>query len=129
MVTIYIKRYPLSLLTTLAIIVLSVMPFPEVKFAEDIPLADKWVHFVMYGFLSLVIWVERARKAVAPCNTWGYAITYGLLGSAFLGGVLELVQQYCTTTRNGDWWDFLADAIGAVLGSIVGSIIYRVIKK
>lgn len=131
MTTNCIKTYPLSLLTTLAIIILSVMPFPEIKMAQDIPLADKWVHFVMYGGLSLVVWFEMVRsenksgikKAAMQLLLWG------LVMPALLGGVLEFVQEYLTTTRSGDVWDFIADAIGAALGTILGLGVRMMVKK
>lgn len=131
MTTNCIKTYPLSLLTTLAIIILSVMPFPEIKMAQDIPLADKWVHFVMYGGLSLVVWFEMARsenksgikKAAMQLLLWG------LVMPALLGGILEFVQEYLTTTRSGDVWDFIADAIGAALGTILGLGVRMMVKK
>lgn len=131
MTTNCIKTYPLSLLTTLAIIILSVMPFPEIKMAQDIPLADKWVHFVMYGGLSLVVWFEMVRsenksgikKAAMQLLLWG------LVMPALLGGILEFVQEYLTTTRSGDVWDFIADAIGAALGTILGLGVRMMVKK
>lgn len=131
MTTNCIKTYPLSLLTTLAIIILSVMPFPEIKMAQDIPLADKWVHFVMYGGLSLVVWFEMVRsenksgikKAAMQLLLWGLAMP------ALLGGILEFVQEYLTTTRSGDVWDFIADAIGAALGTILGLGVRMMVKK
>lgn len=126
-----LKTYPLTLLTTLAIVLLSVLPFPEVPQLADIPLVDKWVHFVMYGGWSLVCWFEMARSERRTNHTkaTGWLLFYGLVCSALLGGVLELVQAYCTTTRSGDFWDFVADAIGAVLGTLVGAAIRMYIRK
>lgn len=120
MITNFLKTYLFSLVTTLAIILLSVLPFPEVKMAEDIPLADKWVHFVMYGFLSLVIWTEMAleERRTGTKKAAFRLLLWGLLLPALLGGVLELVQAYLTTTRSGEYWDFVADALGALLGSV-----------
>ncbi len=125
MITTCIKNYPLSLLTALAIIVLSVIPFPEIKMAEDIPLADKWVHFIMYGGLSLVVWFEMARreKKTKTKKAASLLLLWGLVLPALLGGVLEFVQEYLTTTRSGDFWDFVADAIGAVLGTVLGVLL------
>ena len=40
-----------------------------------------------------------------------------------MGGLLELLQSYCTTTRNGDWLDFLADGIGAIGICLVGTVV------
>ena len=48
---VYIRRHIFTLLTLLLIATLSLMPaqeFPE----TDIQFADKWAHWVMYGFLS-----------------------------------------------------------------------------
>ena len=39
-----------------------------------------------------------------------------------MGGVLELMQAYCTTTRNGDWLDFAANSTGVTIAGIVGLI-------
>ena len=129
MITTCIKSYPLSCVTALAIIVLSVIPFPEIKMAEDIPLADKWVHFIMYGGLSLVVWFEMARREqkAKTKKAASQLLLWGLVLPALLGGVLEFVQEYLTATRSGDFWDFVADAIGACLGTVVGVLIRKVI--
>ena len=127
MLTIWLKTYPLTLLTTLAIVLLSVLPFPDVPVVMEIPLADKWVHFVMYGGLSLVCWFEMARaerKTKKRRATQGL-LFWGCICPALLGGVLELVQAYCTTTRSGDVWDFIADSIGAVLGTLLGCLVRK----
>lgn len=131
MVTNCIKRYPLSTLTTFAIIVLSVMPFPEIKIVEDIPLADKWVHFVMYGGLSSVVWFEMIRQEIKEHTKKAVSqlLLYGMVLPALLGGILEFVQEYLTTSRSGDVWDFIADAIGAVLGTLLGMLVRIVIKR
>lgn len=123
MVTNCIKTYPFSLLVVLAVIALSLMPFPEIKMAEDIPFVDKWVHFVMYGGVAFVIWIEMARREKKKSNhkTLMQLLVWGLFFPAILGGVLELIQEYLTTTRSGEWLDFLADSIGAVLGALVGA--------
>ena len=126
MLAIYLKRYPLTILTTIAIIILSLMPFPEIEIAEDIPFYDKWAHFVMYGFLSLIAWIENARSRV---DSQRERMLVCVIIPGILGGVLELAQEYLTTTRNGDWWDFLADLTGVVLGSFVGLIILLNMKK
>jgi VanZ family protein len=47
---------------------------------------------------------------------------------ALIGGALELIQNYCTTYRSGEWLDFVADSIGAaIVGAIV--VIYVVCKR
>ena len=42
-----------------------------------------------------------------------------------MGGVIELVQAYCTTNRSGEWLDFLADSLGVGLGALIGLLFWR----
>ena len=118
MLTNLMKRYPLSLLVTVIIVVLSLAPIGRVEFAEDVPLADKWTHMVMYGFLALVVWWETVRRG--PCPSWSYLLVVGLLLPIALGGLLEILQSTLTTYRSGEWLDFVADALGALVGSGLG---------
>jgi VanZ family protein len=39
-----------------------------------------------------------------------------------LGGLVELGQAYCTTTRSGEWLDLIADAVGCTLAIGIGII-------
>ena len=97
---------------------LSLIPIGHVEFAEDVPLADKWTHMVMYGFLALVVWWESARCRPRP--SWSYLLVVGLLLPIALGGLLEILQSTLTTYRSGEWLDFVADALGALVGSGLG---------
>lgn len=128
MLTKLFKQYPLSLLTLTVVLFLSLFPFGPMKIAGDVPLADKWTHMVMYAGLAGVIWWEKGRHC--PLTQSGGLtkdlLFWGLLVPVLLGGALELVQKYCTTYRSGEWLDFLADAIGAVLGSAAGWLWLRV---
>ena len=56
------RRYPLALMAAAAIAVLSLIPIPEVKPMAEVPLADKWVHMLMYGTLCCLIWWEYLRN-------------------------------------------------------------------
>jgi type III secretory pathway component EscS len=41
-----------------------------------------------------------------------------------MGGMIELVQAYCTGgRRSGEWLDLIADIIGVAVAAVVGSII------
>ena len=57
-----IRRYFLSILIILAVVVLSLAPMPEFPKLGDIPLWDKWVHFVMYGGMCSVLWFDYLRN-------------------------------------------------------------------
>lgn len=117
-----LKHYPLSFICLVVIWVLSLMPvFPETGL-EDVPFIDKWTHFVMYGGFTFVLWME----SLLPLSPKGRAII--IVGAALMGGLLELLQAYCTFgMRSGDWLDFAADAVGAVLGAIVGWFLSKIL--
>lgn len=85
---------------------------PEVSFNFFIPM-DKIVHFCMYLGLSgatAINYIHGER---------GFVNNYKLLIIAFLlpilyGGFIELLQHYYFPPRAGDWFDFLADALGSL---------------
>ena len=112
-----LKRYFWTTLVTVAIVVLSTMPIPEEAPLGDVPLIDKWVHMVMYAGLVFVIWVDHVVRSKQKF-TWMARILM-LLYAIALGGAMELVQAHLTTCRSGDWIDFEADAVGALIGKLV----------
>lgn len=118
MLTSYIKKYPFSIVVAITITIISLFPFPEVKMIEDVPLADKWTHMVMYGVLSFVIWAEYLHKHQEI--RYKTLLLFGFIAPIFMGGTLELMQAYLTTCRSGDWLDFVANSIGATLNLIIG---------
>ncbi len=113
-----LRCYFWSLLATLCIVVVSVIPVPEIKDLGDVPLIDKWVHFVMYGGLSCAVWFDICRHRLkvgfwaVVCMTFLYPI--------FIGGAMELVQAHLTTCRSGDWLDFVANTVGVVIAVPIG---------
>ena len=117
MLTNYLKRYPISLFLTLAVVALSVLPIGAPEVARDVPLADKWVHMVMYFVLSVAVGWEL-RRGHSRLPLWQLLLC-GFCLPALLGGALELVQNYCTTYRSGEWLDFAADSIGAAVGFVI----------
>ena len=126
MLLLYLRRYPVTLLLVLAIILLSLLPMPDMKLGEDIPLADKWTHMVMYGTLTLVIWLEykRSHQRLNALRL----LLFAFLAPIALGGALELAQSYLTTCRSGEWLDFSANSIGVCICTVLG-LLLRVPKK
>lgn len=123
----FISRYPLSTVTVIAIWVLCLMPIPETPL-DDVPFMDKWTHFVMYGGLCSVLWIEyvwrnKKRKASG-------VFLYCCLLPLLMGGLIEIVQATCTGgRRSGDWIDFLADGIGVLIGQAIGSLLVWCLAK
>ena len=114
----FVRKYPLSLLCILLIWVLSLTPFfPETPF-DDVQFIDKWTHLVMYGGTCSVIWFEYLLHH--RTIDWGKILLLSVVGMTLLGGLMELLQAYCTTTRSGEWFDFWADSLGVLLGNAVG---------
>jgi VanZ family protein len=111
-------HYPLSLLCIALIVVLSLTPFfPETPL-DDVAFIDKWTHLVMYGGTCSVIWWEylRSHRRIDRLRLLLWAVA----GIVMLGGLMELMQAYCTTTRSGEWLDFWADSLGVLVGTAIG---------
>ena len=112
----FLKKYPVSLLVIAAVVYLSFFRPPSTDL-DGIPNIDKVVHVCMYFGMSGMLWLEflRAhRRDHTPLwNAWVGALVCPILFS----GVVELLQAYCTTYRGGDWLDFAANSLGALLAS------------
>ena len=120
----YFKRYPLSHFVTAVIIILSLAPIPDMPQLPNVKFMDKWVHFVMYGGLCMVIWWEYLRQ---HRNTdWSRASVGAILLPIVLGGLMELGQAYLTTCRSGEWLDFIADSFGVLLALM---IVYPILSR
>ena len=122
------KNYFWTILLSFVVITLSIIPIPEVPPLEDIPLFDKWVHFLMYGAVACTVWYDYYRNRAdrkITLRTILCTVVYPIL----LGGILELWQRYLTTCRSGEWLDFIADSIGAFLAFPIGAFIIRYFAK
>lgn len=126
MLRLYLRRYLFTLLHILTIVLLSLLPMPDIKMAEDVPLADKWTHMVMYGALTLVIWFDYKRTH-RQYNSLRLLL-FAFLAPIAMGGTLELMQAYLTTCRSGEWLDFVANSVGVCIGTI-GGLLLKIPKK
>ena len=110
-----------GILCGIVILVLTGLPgsvFPRVKPVVGM---DKVAHVVMYAlFAFLCIWGYR-KPFVS--NGKGYrkkALWLTAIISVAYGGLTEMMQEYIVRHgRYGDWFDFLADAIGTLVGLLV----------
>lgn len=123
----YFRRYPITFLLAFAIVLLSLLPVPDVRMTVEVPLMDKWAHMVMYGVLTLVIWLEyiKAHRQMRGRRL----LLLAFLAPIAMGGVLELMQAYLTTCRSGEWLDFVANSIGAVVGAGCGLLASRLWER
>ena len=112
----------MSWLLIVAILLACFLPVPETEM-DDVPFIDKWVHILMYLVLSSSLWIEylRSHTHIDYPKLCVGAIVLPIV----LSGLIELGQAYCTTTRSGDWLDFLANVTGVGLGALLGFTVYR----
>ena len=124
----FIRNYPLSLIFTIFIWVICLIPIPDTPLSE-VHLIDKWTHIALYFILSSIIGHEsfsannRAQKKTLPQQL----VLWEWLVPVIMGGLVEIVQATCTNgVRNGDWLDFLADGIGSTLAFLIGLVLVKV---
>lgn len=124
----FLKKYPLSLLCIALVWYLSVwfLP-PDYIELPSINFLDKWTHFVMYGGTCSVIWFEYIRHHQTLNKQ--KLFLWAWLAPTLMGGLIELVQAYCTTNRSGEWLDFAADAFGCTLAIGIGLLIKKMWKR
>jgi VanZ family protein len=85
---------------------------------------DKLVHTVMFLGLSGVIFFDNTNYLRNPISKkrifWSI-----FLFPVILGGLIEIIQEYFTATRSGDWFDFLFNILGSLLGMGIALLINR----
>ena len=121
------KKYPFSTCCIVLIWILSFLPFPEMKGLDDVPFVDKWTHIVMYGGTCCVIWTEYVRQHLTLDGE--KLFIYVWLLPILMSGVIELLQEYCTTYRGGEWLDMAANSTGVTLAVVYGLLFRYFYKK
>ena len=119
----FVRKYPFSVLCIITVWILSFLPFPEMEPLEEVPFIDKWTHIVMYGGTCGVIWTEYMRRHPHPDGEelffWAWLLPI------VMSGVIELMQEYCTTYRGGEWLDLAANSTGVTLAAAYGLLLWR----
>ena len=116
----YIRKYPLSCLTAVAIWVVCLIPRVEVPEVVE-NLSDKWAHALMYLIFVGIVWTEYAVKH--RNYSWKRLVLFGFVAPILMGGLIEIAQATCTGgSRNGDWLDFVANGIGVAIACALGSL-------
>ena len=133
----FLQQYPLTLLTLVAIFYLSFFTPPVIPELENVRFIDKWTHMVMYGGLAAVVLYEhfklhglqgfKLKTVQRDTLHWPHISVIALWWPIALGGVIEILQEHCTNhRRSGEWLDFLADSLGALL---VFMIVFALVRK
>ena len=123
--------FPFTTLCLVLIIVLSFFSPPHTPL-DNVAMIDKWTHLVMYGGTVGVFWLEYWRAHYRRGFFLGAAALalFAFVVPVALGGVIELLQAYCTGgRRSGEWLDFLADSLGVVLACLGGLTIIKSLAR
>ena len=113
----FIKAHWISIPLCLVILYLCFMdtePLPKVSIINF----DKFVHCCMFLTVSGIIFFENSKYFKKSVSI-GNLVKYSFFFPTIYSGLIEIGQEYLTSTRSGDWLDFLFDGIGAFLGLII----------
>lgn len=124
----YLFAYKFGILCIFAVWLLSLLRFSDLPELDDVPFADKWTHMVMYGGTCSILWLEHLIKHRGQYHIKKLLI-YAVVAPDLMSGLLELLQEYATNYRSGDWWDFLANTVGVILAALLGWFITRPILQ
>ena len=115
----HLRNFIPSILLLAVIAYLSLADFSSIHINPSIPNVDKLVHFCMYLALSYVFLFDLTHnvndRTIRHINCWCAFIIPTLTGV-----VLEILQGYATTTRSFDFYDMLANMLGAAFGTGLG---------
>lgn len=98
--------WPLSLAVSITLLSgRSIPPMPP----HDIIHIDKLAHLLVFGLLATAIYRAFPPTFAAPRRTlWAICLT-------IIFGLADELHQGTTPGRTMDFWDWLADALGAVI--------------
>ena len=91
--------------------------FPDPAGVDDLPLIphiDKLIHAIMFGGLAGALAFDYSRSHNIPKPSPRTMAAFAI-ASTLVGGGIELLQDAMQLGRGADWFDFLADAVGALV--------------
>ena len=125
--TILLKKYWLSITVIIIIFVgcfMNTAPLP----APPVINFDKIVHSILFLGLAGVLFFDSTRYLRSSMSKIRIFLLIFLFPVA-IGGFIEIIQEYFTKTRSGDWYDFLFDVIGALIGWGIALLINSRLSK
>ena len=79
---------------------------------------DKLVHTLIYLALSVFLLFAYQEQYIVKKTRFITAVSLGVFGISY-GGFMEILQHYIFINRSGNWYDFSANTLGAIIGIIV----------
>ena len=118
-----LRNYPLTIVCVLTVWYLSLFKPPSVSLLDGVDGVDKVVHALMYAGLCSLLWLEWFRRNHRR-GAWRRMVAFAVGAPILMSGLLELLQEYCTSARSGEWADLLANSLGTLLAA-VGAWVYE----
>ena len=109
-----IKSYMIFLPAVLVTAGIAILSLTESTQMPSASVNDKLIHGLMYAVLAVAWLLPLVKLSPFTFHFSPYLVV--LFGATAFGGLLELLQHYCTLTRSGDTLDLLADFVGATIG-------------
>lgn len=112
-----LKPYLLAVFWLVIISILSSYPGTKIPKLPDLQL-DKFVHTFIYGVLMIFLGIPYAEQFLVQHKRWIISLKLALFG-VFYGGLMEVLQTNVFINRSGNWYDFFANTLGAILGVLL----------
>lgn len=112
-----LRTYPLTLLCIVLVWYLCLLKPPSLRMSLFVG-TDKVVHLLMYlGTCGMLWWehLRHTRRVPSIRCTLGF-----ILLPVLMSGFIELLQEYATRHRSGDWRDLAANTLGVLLAAAWG---------
>ncbi len=87
---------------------------------------DKFVHAAIYLILTVCVlyaYHQQYKNEKTRLKTIVIIVVFGI----FYGGFMEIMQHYIFINRSGNWYDFIANAIGAILGVFIYPVVIKLL--
>ena len=120
-----VKRFPLTLCCIVLIWLLCFCTPPSTGLDQVIGI-DKLAHIVMYLGTCGIFWAEFLRskffsREIRTKKFYRKIAFFSFLAFTSMSAIIELLQEFATTHRGGEWMDLISNALGAALASIFGA--------
>ncbi|MDD2960988.1 MAG: VanZ family protein [Muribaculaceae bacterium] len=97
---------------------LSPNPFHLSESTKLFPGADKIVHLIMFMTLTISALFDYSKKTF-PHHLKIKITTALIAGCIVIGGLIEILQEFLTASRSGNFLDFYADIAGILIGLLL----------
>ncbi len=121
----FLYYYYKSIIIFSLIFFASTIPANEVEKVSwlSVPYLDKLIHLGMYFLLTFVMIFDILKAK--PNNTFKKNILVSGIIALSIGGSLEIFQMYLTSSRSGEFLDFLFNAAGVVCAILFWGILRK----